>query len=170
MAKALPLPWPPLSVYQSQLAQKDLLSLVRNYSEGDGNVEGALLRYLVVRSAGYIEAARDDLAIGHVRAVAPQRIQKRIAVHLNNGQGASSGQIRDFMETFDADWKTELAGVLDADDARLKDQLGALIGARKKIAHGRGETVNVTSAIRWAECADEIVRWMIKRFDPSRTD
>lgn len=125
-----------------------------------------LARYLTVRSAGLIEAVRDDVADQHCRAVAPQRPHRRVATGLRTGLGARPDQLVSFVQSFDVAWAEELAEWMDEDESKRKNLVSGLVGARKKIAHGDGAGVSVRQAIEWAEISIDLAKWLVKRFDP----
>jgi hypothetical protein len=143
-----------------------LTDLVRASGRSDPALDQALSRYLVIRSAGLIESIRDDVADLYIREVAHARAHRRITSGLRQGQGARPKQLLDFLRSFDPAWAEEFALFIDQDDARVKDSLGALIAARTKIAHGDGEAVSISHALRWADVAKEVSDWLIRRFEP----
>jgi hypothetical protein len=112
-------------------------------------VVSALARYLTVRSVGYIEAVRDDLADLSASATGHPRLHKRITHHLRGGLGVNPKQLLDFVGSFDLKWRDSLAALLDADDQILRNQLGAMVAARGKIAHGDGENVTTGRSLAW---------------------
>lgn len=129
--------------------------------ELDGNradaMERALARYLTVRAVGYIEAVRDDLADLYAVEAGNPRLHRRVAHHLRTGLGVAPEQLLTFVGSFDASWRRELEQFLDEDDQLLKDQLGAMVAARKKIAHGDGDQVTTGRALTWTDAAIKIV-------------
>lgn len=147
---------------------RDTENAVRD-SHGDTSdiVQRALARYLVVRSAGYLEAVRDDVADHFVQQKGSSEVVRRIRSHLRNGQGVTPGQLLDFTKSFDSEWAEELRMILEAQDNYLGSQLGALVAARKKIAHGDGDNVTASKALLWSATAQDIAKWLIRRFDPS---
>ena len=141
-----------------------LRTLPSNVSD---EVERSMARYLTVRSAGYIEAVRDDAADLYIVASrASDEVVRRIRTNLRTGTGVRPEQLLVFMGSFHAGWRTELSDLLDEDDQKLKASLGSLVAARKKIAHGDGEAVTSGKAFRWAETAEYVGEWIIERFDP----
>ena len=82
--------WPSASIRQRQLQHKELENLVRTLPDDvpDG-VEAALIRYLVVRSSGLVEAVRDDAADLHCMHVGAPRLHRRIVSGLRTGQGVT---------------------------------------------------------------------------------
>lgn len=158
--------WPPAGVTQRIIELKELQDMVRSMSARE-DYAPHLGRYLVVRSAGLIEAVRDDVADQHSRTIGAVRLHKRITAGLRNGLGVRPEQLINFVRTFDQQWAQELTGWLDADDSKRRNQLGALVAARKKIAHGDGEAVSTGQALNWADVALDISKWLEKRFDPT---
>jgi hypothetical protein len=121
-----------------------------------------------VRSAGYLEAVRDDAADLFVSRVALEVVTRRVRQGLRQGQGVAPSQLTDFLKSFHPSWSDEFEAILDADDKLLRNRLGSLVSARKKIAHGDGDTVTVSRALQWSETAEFLGAWLVKRFDPSR--
>lgn len=141
-----------------------LRTLPTNVSD---EVERSLARYLTVRSAGYVEAVRDDAADMYiVSSRASDEVIRRIRTNLRTGMGVRPEQMLVFMGSFHAGWRSELSDLLDEEDQKLKASLGSLVAARKKIAHGDGEAVTSGKAFRWAETAEYLGEWLIDRFDP----
>lgn len=130
-------------------------------------VEQSLARYLTIRAAGYIEAVRDDLADLYASSTGHPRLGRRIAHHLRTGQGVNPTQLLTFVGSFDPAWQQNLKEVLDADEELLKSQLGALVAARKKVAHGDGEQVTTAKALSWTDAALKVGDELAKLFDPN---
>lgn len=158
--------WPPPGVRQRIIELKDLRDLIARLPEGDDALVH-LSRYLVVRSAGLIEAVRDDVADQHCRIVGPTRPHKRVSAGLRNGQGVRPSQLIDFMLTFDRDWASQLLDWFEEDDGERKNKIGALVAARKKIAHGDGQSVSSGQALAWADASMEVANWLVGIFDPA---
>lgn len=157
--------WPPVSVKQRLVEHGELVKLVRRCADSD-DVSGPLARYLVVRSAGLVEAVRDDVTDVHCSVVGNKRLHRRIASGLRTGQGARPSQLLEFVGTMDIEWRGELDQFFKMDDAKVSNNLGALIEARKKVAHGDGEQITTGKALRWAETSRDVAQWLIQRFDP----
>ena len=162
--------WPPPSLRQRALDLRNTRqALVDLPGSTTGFTEQCLARYLVIRAAGYIEAVRDDAADQHTSVKASSEVTRRVRSNLRTGQGVAPSQLLEFMKSFHPDWHGELEEFLNANDYELKNKLGALVAARKKIAHGDGESVTTTRAIAWSEAAETIGKWLIRRFDPQLT-
>lgn len=161
--------WPPASIRQRRKDLKELSELLRTLpTDTEDAVERALARYLVIRSAGFIEAVRDDAASLYSREKSDATVHRRVQSSLYTGLGVAPGQLTKFVNSFHPTWETQLNVLLQADDERLKNLLGALVGARRKIAHGDGEAVTTGRALVWSDAALEVGAWVTNRFDPSR--
>ncbi|GHD51710.1 hypothetical protein D9V29_12430 [Mycetocola manganoxydans] len=162
--------WPPAAVRSRKQDLLELTTVLQGLDPKAGDLTVALSRYTIVRAAGYIEAVRDDVADLFVSRVAIDLVTNRIRSGLRGGQGVRPAQLIDFVQSFHPEWAIELTDFLD-DDSGLRNRrsdLGALVNARKKIAHGDGDSVGPSHALRWASTAQEVGGWLVKRFDPSR--
>lgn len=157
--------WPPPGVTQRMLDLKSLADLVRAMRDDD-DAAPHLARYLVVRSAGMIEAIRDDVADSYSKQVAHVRVHSRVVDALRKGQGVRPSQLVEFVTTFDANWGQELQDWLDGPGADQGVALASLVGARRKLAHGNAASLGMSSALKWADAAREVSNWLIARFDP----
>lgn len=161
--------WPPATIrLRAQDLKNTMLALNEFHPLSDINVEQCLSRYLTIRSAGYIEAVRDDSADHFVATRASDEAVRRIRHHLRTGQGAAPGQLLQFVGSFCNEWADELGVLLDNDDGLLRRSLASLIAARKKIAHGDGESVTAKRALEWYATANTLGGWIVRRFDPSQ--
>lgn len=159
--------WPPASIRQRQKDHGELEQAVRQLTQATPDlIERSMARYLVIRSAGLVESVRDDAASLYSQRVGHPRLHRRISTGLNVGLGVSPKQLLEFVASFDGDWRDELQILLDENDARRSNHLGALVAARKKIAHGDGDQVTARKALQWSETAAELAGWVITRFDP----
>lgn len=156
--------WPPVAVRQRLSNHKQLEDAVRATTLDDDLLEQSLTRYLVVRSAGLVESVRDDLADEHARAFGLMRLHSRIVSGLRNGLGARPNQLVTFVGTFDAAWASELDAYFGEEDGRRANDLGALVAARAKVAHGDGETVTAGRALQWSGTARDVAQKLIDMF------
>lgn len=162
--------WPPASVRSRKQDLNELTAELQALDPAAGVVVVAMSRYTVVRAAGYIEAVRDDVADFFVSRMAIDLVTNRIRSGLRGGQGVRPGQLIEFVQSFRTEWATELTEFLDDDSGsrNRRSDLGALVSARKRIAHGDGDTVGLTSALQWSATAEEVGGWLVRRFDPNR--
>jgi hypothetical protein len=158
------------TIRQRLLDLKEVQDCLRNLDENQSDVVSrAMARYLTVRAAGYIEAVRDDLADLYAATSGHARLHRRITYNLRTGQGTAPEQLLNFVGSFDPAWRLALAAALDADDQVLRSQLGSMVAARKKIAHGDGEQVTASRALVWADAAQTIGQHLSALFDPQRS-
>lgn len=162
--------WPPATVRSRKQDLHDLAEMLQTIDPKSSELRVALSRYTVVRATGYVEAVRDDVADLFVTRVALDLVSNRLRSGLRSGQGVRPQQLIDFVQSFHRDWAAELTDFLDDDSGsrNRRSDLGALVNARRKIAHGDGDTVGPTDALRWATTAQEVGGWLIRRFDPGR--
>lgn len=154
------------TIRQRQLDLKEVQACLRNLdADAPDAVSRAMARYLTIRSVGYVEAVRDDLADLYASVTGHHRLHRRIVHHLRGGLGATPEQLLTFVGTFDKDWRIAFESVLDADDQALRSQLGAMVAARKKIAHGDGEQVTTGKALAWSDAALTLGKELGKLFD-----
>lgn len=160
--------WPPASLRQRKLDLRETRDALKNLDPNSPDVvQRAMARYLVVRAAGFVEAVRDDVADVFSTVKASGEVARRIRVHLRGGQGVSPEQLLIFVNSFHPSWHGELDSLLSEEDNLLRGRVGAMVAARKKIAHGDGENVTTARALAWTEAAEEVGRWLVRRFDPS---
>ncbi len=156
------------TIRQRELDLKEVQACLRDLdNDAPDAVSRALTRYLTVRSVGYVEAVRDDLADLYASVTGHPRLHRRIVHHLRGGLGAAPEQLLNFVGSFDTDWRTTLEAALDADEQTMRNQLGAMVAARKKIAHGDGDQVTSSKALAWSDVALRIGKELRKLFDPA---
>lgn len=161
--------WPPATLTLRLADLRETSDALANLdSSAPDAIRIALARYVAVRSAGYLEAVRDDLADLFVSRVSIDVVANRVRSGLRQGQGVQPQQLVNFVATFHATWGEELSALFDEDDKRLRNAVGALVSARKKVAHGDGDNVTAVRATTWASAAEDVGSWLVRRFDPSR--
>lgn len=149
------------SARQRELELKSTCDALRTLPKDSPDaIEQALSRYVVVRSVGYVESVRDDAADRYASTVGHQRLRRRIGLHLHTGQGASPGQLLTFLGSFEPQWRDSLDEFLSKDDGKIKSDLGAMVAARKRIAHGDGENVTPGRALAWSDTARAVASFL----------
>ncbi|WP_156485761.1 hypothetical protein [Tsukamurella pseudospumae] len=142
------------TVKQRRLDLMEVQECLRSLSpDHPDSVERALARYLTVRSVGYIEAIRDDLADLYASTTGNARLHRRVKSNLRTGLGVTPDQLLTFVGSFDPAWRITLESKLDAEDQELRNRLGAMVAARKKIAHGDGDQVTSGKSLAWSDAA-----------------
>lgn len=166
MAAQVAVPPHRATIRQRELDLKEVQACLRDLDlYAPDAVSRALARYLTLRSVGYIEAVRDDLADLYASVVGHHRLHRRVVHHLRGGLGAAPEQLLTFVGSFDRDWRVAFEAVLDAEDQTLRNHLGAMVAARKKIAHGDGDQVTAGRALAWSDVALALGKELSKLFD-----
>jgi hypothetical protein len=132
------------------------------------DVRGWLARLLVVRSCGYLEQSVVSACRGYVDGRSGGPVRAFGASFLMRSSNPSAAGLQALVGRFDARWSEELEELLDADDERLRRDLGFLVDRRHKIAHGLNETVRVSRSLELKDNACELSDWFVRRFNPQR--
>ncbi|NMM23998.1 MAG: hypothetical protein HHJ11_10945 [Phycicoccus sp.] len=126
-----------------------------------------LARYLVVRSAGFVEWIRDSNAREYVGAHSRPEVATRAGHDLFKGQGVTSDQLKTFMGTFSSAWTAEIGECLAANfekQGSLASEIGTLVKSRKSIAHGDGDVVSPSRALELCRASVAIATWIAEHF------
>lgn len=159
--------WPSLEITGLEGAVREVERLVRHPLTGQPNeVTGALARFLVVRSCGYLEQAVKECCLAYITSKSDPRVLPHAASVFRRSINPRPEQLLTIVRAFDSSWESELADFLDNDDQRLKRAISFLVDRRNKISHGLGENVTSRKALDLLEAADDVVTWFVLRFDP----
>jgi hypothetical protein len=123
-----------------------------------------LSRYLVVRSAGFLEEIRDEAAADFTHRVSDPKVLAYVRTTIGKGAGVSPGQLDTFMTSFDVAMGKSVKAALNASNGILSSNLGSLVKSRKQIAHGQGDNVNESRALVWCEAAVTIADLVVVEF------
>lgn len=160
--------WPPQAVFLSKQRLNTLREQVHNLSPDVGEqVEGALCRFLAVRSCGHVEYVFDECLATYVERISATAIGSYVRSGLFTGRNPRPKDLVSRLSRLDVDWGRELCEYLDEDDQRRSRELAFLVDRRNAIAHGQNEGLNRRKALDVAELALGIGDWFIARFDPS---
>lgn len=161
--------WPPRDVLLLRQRLDELSALVGTpVADMTDDIRGWLARLLVVRSCGYLEQSVASVCRGYVDGRAGGPVRAFGASFLMRGSNPSADALQALVGRFDAQWSEELGELLDADDERLRRDLGFLVDRRHKIAHGLNETVRAPRSVELKDIACEVSDWFVKRFNPER--
>mgnify|MGYP000863797183 CR=1 FL=1 len=148
---------------------KRLQGLVQNAFDRYGElpigsqVQSDFSRYLCVLVAGYMEQAVQELALAWCRSQSSPSVQRFAGRQLSRLQNLNPAKLAQTVGSFSADWQEEL----ETDLADELVALGTVVANRHLIAHGG--TVGV-SFVRISESfvmVQDIVDFLIERFDPA---
>lgn len=157
--------WPTIEMRDRLSDLQTTATELKALKRGSGLVELCVARYLVVRSAGYLETIRDDSAEHFVQATSHPFAVSKINGHLRRGLSAAPSDLATFVNSFNPIWATSLRTKMSEDENRLSEAIGSLVRTRKLIAHGQSDTVDRDRALLWSEAAEEVGSWFITTFD-----
>jgi hypothetical protein len=133
--------------------------------EEQDEISGDLHRYLCVRVSGFLEQA--------LVAAARSLCESRSGAHglrfalswLERAPNPRADEIIKLVARFDASWADQLR-TLFSDDER-GTRVNSLLGIRNDIAHGKNQGVTRRQAWEYFKLTEEIVEWILERFEPS---
>jgi hypothetical protein len=123
-----------------------------------------LSRYLVVRSAGFLEEIRDEAAADFTHRASSAKVLAYVRTTIGKGGGVSPGQLETFMNNFDVAMGKSIKDALSANNNILSSRLGTLVKSRKQIAHGQGNNVNESRALVGCETAVTVADLVVQEF------
>nr|WP_282706025.1 HEPN domain-containing protein [Paraoerskovia marina] len=129
-------------------------------------VAAELARFLVVRSAGYIENTFETCIKHFAEAKSHPAIARHVVNGLFRGRNPAPEVLVERTRNFDEGWAVQLEHLLGDDDSRIGRELAYMVDRRNRIAHGRSETVNRRKALDLADIAVELGDWMATLIDP----
>jgi hypothetical protein len=160
--------WPPQDLGRLERALDELAEAVRDrpkYRSDDEQVW--LVRFLVVRSCGYLEQVMHLCAMGHLQELSHGTARSYSLSWLARSINPSVENIRNTMGRFDAGFVDEFDTMLAADHGALANDLGALVTKRHAIAHGANDGLGDRRALDLYEMAKKLADWMMRRLNPS---
>ena len=96
-------------------------------------LQSDLARYLCVLVSGYIEKAVIELVLEHARGKGAPTLQRFVEQKTRNFMNPKASKIQDLLDSFDPEWRRNLAVFLV--DER-KDAVDSIVALRNTIAHG----------------------------------
>lgn len=159
--------WPSLEIHNLERSLAGLHDLVEAHARtADDDVVQELSRFLVVRSCGFLEQVTEQCCRAYLGSKSDPRSAGFGGSWLGRGRNPSPSQLVELVRRFDAQWGAELEDELNADDERLRREIGFLVDRRNKIAHGLSEGIGAGKAMELALVAMEVTDWFIRRLDP----
>lgn len=162
--------WPPLPVAALKTNLDSLAVLVDRPPANtiDPEVLSWLSRILVVRSCGYLEQVTVEVCRSYIGQRSGGLVRTFAQSWLERSRNPTPLNLEELVGRFDATICDEFKALLDADDGRLRREVGFLVDRRNKIAHGISESVNRSKALQLKSIACELADWFILRFNPDR--
>jgi len=162
--------WPPLPVATLKTNLNSLADLVDRPPAhiDDPEIQSWLCRILVVRSCGYLEQVTLEVCRSYIAQKSGGLVRTFAQSWLERSRNPTPVNLEELVGRFDALICDEFKVMLDADDGRLRREVGFLVDRRNKIAHGISESVNRSKALQLKSIACELADWFILRFNPER--
>lgn len=161
--------WPPRETLLLLDKLIELRELVESPPDSqEDEVTAWLARLLVVRSCGYLEQTAAAVCQAYVRERSGGLPRAFALSWMQRSQNPGPEALETFVGRFDSTLAAELTEQLDADDQRLRRELGFLVDRRNKIAHGLSEGVGRRKALDLEKVAREVADWFVLRFNPDR--
>jgi hypothetical protein len=159
--------WPSLRISSLEDSLSALEALVRRVGKStDDESAGALTRFLVVRSCGFLEQVTEECCRSYLLSKAEKRAAGFGGSWLGQGRGPHPEQLMALAGRFDSQWADELRQLLDDNDQKLRREVSFLVDRRNKIAHGLSDGLGTRKALDLSQHAREVADWFILRLDP----
>jgi hypothetical protein len=159
--------WPNLHLQNLRRQLESVVELVHEPPrDQQDEVTGALSRFLVVRTAGYLEAVVDECCKSLITSKSAPTVASFAGSWFGTGRNPSPTKLLELVRKFSNEWEVDLRGILDADDEYLRRELELLVAKRNKIAHGLSEGVGARKALDFVPCVVKVAEWFILSFDP----
>ncbi len=159
--------WPPPELRHLEQSLDELADSVEEHPEYRSVDEQIwLVRFLVIRSCGYLEQVVHHCAIGHLRASSHGTARSYSLSWLARSINPSVENIRNTLGRFDAHFVEEFDEMLAEGRGELANDLGALIAKRHAIAHGENEGLGTARALDLYVMSKQLADWIIRRLNP----
>lgn len=161
--------WPPAQIARLERRFNELESVVGDasrVSERPDEEQIWLTRFLVVRSAGYLEQVVYETARGYVLAKCYGMVSTFARSWIERTRNPSPSNLLELCRRFDVSLAERFDQYLDEDHELRRQDLALLIQRRNDIAHGQNEGVGLQKALRLAATAREVADWFVLELAP----
>lgn len=159
--------WPNREIQNLRRQLESVVKLVEEPPRDQlDEVTGALSRFLVVRTAGYLEAVVEECCKSLINSKSAPTVASFAGSWFGTGRNPSPTKLLELVQKFSKQWEDDLRRILDQDDEYLRRELDLMVAKRNRIAHGFGEGVGARKALDFVPCATAIAEWFISTFDP----
>lgn len=159
--------WPSQPILVTEASLRDLRDLVeRDARPLPDEVQRALVRFLLIRSCGYVEVAVLESFRAYMTSKAHGNVARFGGSWIDRGFNPKPDRLVEMTKRFSQTWAADLEQHLSADDDYLKREMGFLVDRRNKLAHGVGESVGARKALDLYDVAIATADWFIVRFSP----
>jgi hypothetical protein len=159
--------WPSLSIQQTENSLLSLAKVIEGQRAGASDeVSGALARFLVVRTCGYVEQIAEECCRAYLTIKSDHRSAAFGASWFGRGKNPNPEGLVQLVSKFDGTWAADLECLMREDDEFVRRELAFLVDRRNKIAHGLSEGIGVRKALDLVPTGRKIGAWFIRTFDP----
>jgi len=159
--------WPPPDIRQLEVSLDELARSIRERPEHRTVDEQVwLVRFLIVRSCGYLEQVMHRCAVGHLEEKSYGTARAYSLSWLGRSINPSVENIRNTLGRFDQGFVDEFDQMLAERNNELSNDLGALVTKRHAIAHSQSDGLGDRRALDLYEVAKTLADWMIRRLCP----
>jgi hypothetical protein len=138
----------------------------RTAKSEDDDSTGALARFLVVRSCGFVEQVTEECCRCYLLSRSELRAATFGSSWLGQGRSAHPDNLIHLVSKFDSAWAVELSAMFEDNDQELRREIALLVDRRNKIAHGLSEGIGTRKALDLASYARLLTDWFVLRLDP----
>jgi len=161
--------WPPYLVVRLRADLEQLTEAVASRPRTRSDDEHIwLTRFLLVRTCGYLEQVTYETARGYVQEKSGGLVRMFAMSWLGKSRNPTPDNLCELVGRFDLRLRDDLDCMLEADDQRLRRELGLLVDRRNKIAHGLNEGITASKAISLKTDVETVSDWFIANLRPSR--
>lgn len=158
--------WPSHELTESRRRLQSLRDELNALDGANAGVEQALSRFLVVRACGHVEFTFEEAFCCYAAAKASPAVASFVRSQFFRGSNPHADRLADILRRLDPGRATRFVEYIDAEDQRMRRELGFLIDRRNRIAHGQNETVGRRKALDLAELALDVGDWITTEIDP----
>ncbi len=146
--------WPSLRITHLEVSLAALEAVLQRVARStDDDSTGALARFLVVRSCGFLEQVTEECCRSYLLSKSEARAAAFGGSWLGQGRGAHPDNLVGLVSKFDSQWAEELTNLFENNDQELRREISLLVDRRNKIAHGLSEGVGTRKALDLAQYA-----------------
>lgn len=159
--------WPPRNIAPLRQSLESLAEWVKNPPPGRTDDERIwLARFFLVRTCGYLEQVINEVAKAYIDERSGGLVRTFAHSWLAKSKNPSADNMVALVGRFDGTLANDLLTLLDAEDQRLRREIGLLMDRRHKIAHGLNEGLTGSKAYSLYQSTLEVADWFLQNFNP----
>ncbi len=159
--------WPSIELTNLERSLTRLVEVANDSTPERGDeVNGAIARFLVIRTCGYVEQVVEICCKSYIESKTDPRTRSFGLSWFGRGNNPTPARLVELVHRFDIEWSAQLEDLLKQEDELLWRELTFLVSRRNRIAHGLSEGVGTRKALDLVEHARRVSDWFIATFDP----